>query len=210
MSRWFFGLVACLTLSAVLGAELFFPSSTDVAVDPPTRRVSPPPGIAAPAADRHREWAVTALARPLFSRSRRPPPSAAGPVVAADGLPRLTGILVTGAVRHAIFASASDGRPSVAAEGSQVGAYRVQSIEVGKVTVAGPEGLVSLRPSFAAAARRAPPTGAGSPPDAPKPSLLDRLRSAASRSIGIPGGTPGQPATDTPAADEPAEPEAAR
>ena len=198
MSRLVAALAMALLLVAALVVEYHSPSSEDAALTPTSRRASPTtqPGTAAPATDRHREWAATVLARPLFSQSRRPPASAAAASPDAADLPRLTGILVTGAVRHAIFAAPAGGYPTVATEGSQVGAFRIQSIEAGKVTVVGPQGMVSLRPSFAAAADRpgvqaAVATAAPAPSsDTGKLSVLDQLRAAASLSIGIPGLAP--------------------
>ncbi len=106
------------------------------------------------------------LARPLFSPDRRPTPVAAsGPAAAAvNGLPRLAGVLVSSFGRSAIFAPASGGKPLTAAEGARLGPYTVQSIEVGQVTVLGPDGVQVLHPSFDPnAARPENPTPAPSP-----------------------------------------------
>ncbi len=114
---------------------------------PPSAR--PSPAAALPLARDGRQELVDAiLARPLFVASRRPAAVAAGPAAAPANLPRLAGILLNGGSRSVIFAGAGNGRPVVAHEGAQVGAYTVQSIEAGQVTLSGPSGAQVLRPSF--------------------------------------------------------------
>lgn len=88
------------------------------------------------------------LARPLFAVTRRPAAVAARAATAPANLPRLAGILVNGGSRSVIFAAREGGRPVVAQEGAQVGAYTVQSIEAGQVTLSGPSGAQVLHPSF--------------------------------------------------------------
>ena len=109
-------------------------------------------------------WAETSLARPLFSRDRRPTPVVAKvggePVMAS--IPRLTGVLVTPLGSSAIFASPNGGKPVIAAPGTALGPYVVQTIEPGQVTVAGPDGTLHLHPSYDATARQA--TVAEAPP----------------------------------------------
>lgn len=104
------------------------------------------------------------LARPLFAATRRPAaivPTAAPAAAAPANLPRLAGVLVNGGSRSAIFAGAGSGKPIVAQEGSQVGAYTVQAIEAGQVTLMGPGGVQVVRPSFDT---RAPGQAAAPPP----------------------------------------------
>lgn len=127
------------------------------------------------------------LARPLFAPDRRPPSAgtAAAPPPPAP-LPRVTGILIEGDRRSVIFAAAADGaRPLVVGEGGQVNGFRVQSIKAGEVTLMGPDGARTLRPSFDA---RAPAAAAAAAPG-PVPPNLDSL-------TGIPGlpPLPGLPA----------------
>ncbi len=102
------------------------------------------------------------LARPLFAPDRRPEAQA---VVAAipDGaasVPRLTGILVDGARRRAIFAvPAQPGGTETVQEGGAIGAYRVQTISLAAVTVHGPSGVLTLTPRYASGlATPAPPS----------------------------------------------------
>ena len=88
--------------------------------------------------------AVAILARPLFSVGRRPPAIKAGTAADADDLPRLSGIMITGVQKHAIFEGS--GKPRVTGIGDQVGDYRILAIMPSAVKVEGPHGteLVSL------------------------------------------------------------------
>jgi hypothetical protein len=137
---------AALVLCGIIGGELFAGGEArpDIAV---ARAVPAGPGggsagAAEPAGQR--DAGVPAiLARPLFSPDRRAAASAARSVA---GLPRLTGIVVTGAHKVAIFAA--PGKAVVAEEGLRLGAYEVTAISDAGVTVAGPEGTTMLRPIF--------------------------------------------------------------
>ena len=103
--------------------------------------------------------AETVLARPLFTPGRRPPTPgqvAVGPAPAADkGLPRMTGILIDGESRRAIFVGPEGGRPVVVAEGGRVGGFVVQKIDPQSVTVSGltARGRCGRRSTPTAAAR---------------------------------------------------------
>jgi len=108
--------------------------------------------------DRKQEWVATILARPLFSRDRRPLAAPGQSIaVAATGVPRLTGILISPLGKTAIFAAVDGGKPIVVSEGSHLGRFVVQSIDVGQVTIIGPEGQDMLRPSFDNATAPTPP-----------------------------------------------------
>ncbi len=114
---------------------------------PQTGAETAPPGFSATGqADQAERWIATALARPLFSPDRRPPPPGGGPGLAE--IPRLSGILVTPAGRSAIFAPAGASKPVVATEGTTLGAYVVKSIGPDEVTVVGPSGPRLLHPAF--------------------------------------------------------------
>jgi len=136
---------------------------------------TPAPGLPATAAGRLTapdpnqltRLAATILARPLFSPGRRPPAvAAAGPGAPAESLPRISGVFVTPAGRRVIFATLKDGKPLVVAEGGHVGAFTVQSIRAGQVTVHGPEGDRVLSPAFDPAAP-VPGPAPGFPPGVP-------------------------------------------
>jgi hypothetical protein len=100
-----------------------------------------------PAADDAGRRVAEVLARPLFSPGRRPAAEAAGPAAAAAALPRMTGVIVTPAGRRAIFVNGA-GKPTVVTEGGRIGAYAVQSIEAGRVTLAGPDGQRVVATAF--------------------------------------------------------------
>jgi hypothetical protein len=112
-------------------------------------------------------WAATALARPLFSRDRKPTPLAAatGGAPALAVLPRLTGVIIGPFGHTAIFAAPAGGRPIAVSEGKTVGPYRIETIAPGGVTVAGPGGErhvplsedASMRDALAAEIPRPPP-----------------------------------------------------
>lgn len=88
-------------------------------------------------------WLSDILARPLFSPDRKPIGS--GNV---RGLPRLTGIVVSGSRRVALFAAAPGERPVVREAGTRIGAYEIKVVDDAGVTVSGPGGTTVLRPLF--------------------------------------------------------------
>lgn len=107
---------------------------------------------------RANSWFKEVLARPLFNPDRRPVVAGAQ---ALRGLPRLTGIIVTGSRQVALFAPPSGGHATVAEAGAHVGPYEVRAIADNGVTIIGPEGTMVLRPTFDTA-----------PPPASKPGAL--------------------------------------
>jgi len=108
--------------------------------------VAPPLTPAGEADDAGRRVAEV-LARPLFSPGRRPAAQAAAGTAAAAPLPRMTGVIVTPAGRRAIFVNGA-GKPTVVTEGERIGVYAVQSIEAGRVTLAGPDGQRVVATAF--------------------------------------------------------------
>jgi hypothetical protein len=114
--------------------------------------------------NQHEAFLNEILSRPLFSPSRRPAEAIAG---VSHGLPRLTGIVVAGTQRVAIFAGTSNDHPIVAQAGTHIGGYEVQTVADAGVTVAGPEGIMLIKPIFdanrpsAPAAARAPAARTG-------------------------------------------------
>jgi hypothetical protein len=122
----------------------------------PASRVQPPkaavPNLTpvAEGPDPHEDWFNQILARPLFNPDRRPIESG------VRGLPRLTGIVVAGSERVAIFSGPPNGRPVLAQAGAHIGAYEVRSIADDGVTVVGPTGTSLVRPAFDPARPAAP------------------------------------------------------
>jgi len=128
---------------------------------------------ALPVVDRA-QWTATALSRPLFSRSRRPPAMSESAPAAAAGMPRLAGVVVNGADRSAILVPAEGGRAVVAREGTRIGGITVQAIQAGQVTILAPSGARILRPTLDP--NRLVPSPAGTSAEAPgAPPLLSGL-----------------------------------
>lgn len=139
---------ACIGLAAVIGAEIFVnrpqpAGETTVRPAAPFVRAGTVDATVSP--EQHATWFQEIVARPLFSPDRRPTATDAHSV---RGLPRLTGIIVNGTRRIAIFAAASGGAGTVVEAGSRVGAYEVKDVTDAGVTVVGPEGVTVIRPIF--------------------------------------------------------------
>ena len=100
------------------------------------------------------------LASPLFDPTRH---AGATGSAAQDksSLPRLSGTMITAAGRLAIFAVNEADKPVVVPEGGQIGAFRVESIALGHVVLAGPDGRHTLQTAFSA-------TNTPQPQEAPK------------------------------------------
>ncbi|MGE4481408.1 hypothetical protein [Acidocella sp.] len=132
---------------------------------PPTPRLalSIPGGMPGVALDDAvSQWADTALARPLFSESRRPADDAA----LASGTARLSAIIISSDGRSAIFAA--DGqKPRIVPEGGEIDGYRLSHILADTVELAGPSGTLTLHPQFA------PPKAAPPSPTPPPPAAAD-------------------------------------
>jgi hypothetical protein len=135
-------------------------------------------------------------ARPMRVAALAPPATQAQRRIAAPGRWRLASLGAVAALLLVTvrFRPAPRVDAGVGGEGGRVGGYTVQSIEAGKVTLAGPGGPQVLRPAFdARAPGAAPPLGAGPPgvpaalPGAAKPpaafSPVDVLQSLR----GLPG-----------------------
>lgn len=157
------------TLCAGIYAEIATPRQWQPVA--PARRVNAPvrtdsASVAEPAGQ-HDAWFKEIVSRPLFSPDRRP----IGPEAKSiRGLPRLTGIIVDGTRRVALFAAPQGGRPTVAVAGSRIGAYEVQDVADAGVVVLGPEGTTLIRPLFDSGPPPTPAPRAPAParPDSPK------------------------------------------
>ena len=180
-------------------------------LDAPPADAPPPPRLVADVPSSHPEapearqgrmegQAAAVLARPLFSRTRRPPQEAEAEAGAAPGKPppRLTGTLVSQAGRWAIFTPAAGGKTVATGVGGHIGVFVVSAITAGEVTVLDPSGGAQvLRPKADPAIRAAaaPTVPAAPAAQVSSPSVLDLLQS-------IPGeGTkPGPPGAARPGA----------
>jgi hypothetical protein len=159
--EWIGLMLLALILSATIALEIAGPASQPVfqpaSVVASVGDVQPRPALLPP--DQHGAWLNDILARPLFSPDRKP--AGSGDV---RGLPRLTGIIVSGARRIAIFAPASGDHPIVGEAGTHIGVYEVQAVEDTGVTVTGPGGSSIIRPLFDPA-----PPAVKRPPPRPEP-----------------------------------------
>lgn len=172
-----------LALAGTIAWECLDTPAADAPLPPSRPMAETSPGVRpeAPEARRGRVEAHIAptLARPLFSRTRRPPGDAEA--TAAPGKPpppRLTGTLVSQAGRWAIFAPAASGKAVSAGVGSRVGAFTVAAIAAGEVTVLDPGGKAQvLRPRTDPAIRAAAAPVAAGATRAASSTVLDLLRS---------------------------------
>lgn len=157
---------AILGLAGVIAAEVTVGSAVAPVEAAGRVAAAPAPAIGDPAAgERQRAVRVTeVLARPLFSPNRRPLASVGK---TQNGLSRLTGVVITDGRKLAIFAPASGGRPVVAEEGSHLGVYEIRTITGQGVTVAGPEGVLMIRPVFDPAEPKPAPPARPEPPRVP-------------------------------------------
>ena len=165
-------------LAGALAAEFALPGPPRPS--PVTAPPTPDPAAATAAAEPVASWIATALQRPLFNPDRRPAAPGAAPAVSAahPEPPRLAGILITPEGRNAIFAGSTDSEhATLAHEGSRVGAWVVQAIRVEDVQLAGPGGLLTVRPTYSSA----PPPQAPAVTQAAPGSLLPQRAQADTR-----------------------------
>ncbi|GBQ29564.1 hypothetical protein AA13594_1403 [Gluconacetobacter azotocaptans DSM 13594] len=113
------------------------------------------------------DWQTAILARPLFSRTRRPE---ATPDTSAS-VPRLAGIVVSLGRRRAIFMTQGTGRGQVVDVGATVGPWQIVAIGIDSVRVTGAGGAQTLRPDRdrSADGKAGAPSPGISPPDDQKP-----------------------------------------
>jgi general secretion pathway protein N len=137
----------CVLFGAILVIELAPAGAEDAVVAQAARSDAASP-IARPQNPRPEELVAAALARPLFSSTRRPPQDAPSGA-AADDLTdaRLTGIVTTPLHRIAIFAVSGD-KPLKVAEGDAVSGWRIESITPREVSLSGPSGTKTLQPKL--------------------------------------------------------------
>ena len=178
--------VIAVLLAALLVLEYHGASSEKITLPLATQRtLATQPGDALATTAHLQADLTTILERPLFQPSRRP--AAVDPAATAlDKLPRLSGVMISRAGKWLIF-DGPGGKPIVVTEGGHIGPYVVRSIGDGQATVAGPAGLLTVRPSFG----NAPASVAVA-----QPSILDQLLNAPLPQLGLntlpPPGRPAQ------------------
>jgi hypothetical protein len=96
------------------------------------------------------ELLAVALARPLFSSTRRPPEAAANESATNSDLAdmRLTGIVTEPEHHLAIFAVNGAAKPLRVTEGEAVSGWRIDSITPHEVSLSGPGGTKTLEPKL--------------------------------------------------------------
>jgi hypothetical protein len=135
-----FGVIASLLVGIIVLELNLVQDENQPAMAVPAVPDAGRPSRAAP----HEDRAAAILARPLFSPSRRP-----AVAVAFSSLPRLTGTLISPSDRLALFAGNAEHSPYfVLGEGDQLGGWTVRAIDVGTVTVTGPNGKQELHVNF--------------------------------------------------------------
>lgn len=177
-------LAGCLLFGAIVLMELGPAGARDAVV----ARTAARPEAGSPTIRsqnlRPEELVATALARPLFSSTRRPPQEAASGAADSDlADARLTGIVTTPRRRIAIFAVSGD-KPLKVAEGDDVSGWRIESITPREVSLTGPSGSKTLQPKLdpnLAAPAGQPPVGQPGRPPAP---------AAGRPRVPVPGGAP--------------------
>jgi hypothetical protein len=146
-----------LVLSLLVGGSLLFgailimelaPAGTEDAVVTQAARSDAASPVTRTQNPRPEELVAAALARPLFSSTRRPPQDAPSGA-AADDLTdaRLTGIVTAPGHRIAIFAVSGD-KPLKVAEGDAVSGWRIETITPREVSLSGPSGTKTLQPKL--------------------------------------------------------------
>lgn len=168
-------LAGCLIFGAVVLLELE-PAATDTTapneVSRPTDTTS---AVRRQPSTRLEELLAVALARPLFSSTRRPPQSAAADNVTNSDLAdmRLTGI-VTEPDHHVAIFAVNGAKPLRLSEGEDVSGWRIDSITPHEVSLSGPGGTKTLEPKLdpnlvQAPAPTPPPNPAARQPPQPAP-----------------------------------------
>ena len=191
----------CLLFGVIILRELAPAGAEDSVTAEATARSDATSPKNRPSTPRPEELVATALARPLFSSTRRPPQDApSGP--AADGDladARLTGIITTPGRRIAIFALSGD-KPLRVAEGEAVSGWRIESITPREVSLSGPSGAKTLQPKHdpnLVPPPGQPATGARAPtPPAQGRPRIPAPPSAAADALpppGVPVNSPGLP-----------------
>ena len=142
-------LAGCLIFGAVVFLELQ-PTATDAAAPSEvSKRADATSTVRRQPSTRLEELLATALARPLFSSTRRPPQSAASDNAISSDLTdvRLTGI-VTEPDHHVAIFAVNGAKPLRLTEGEAVSGWRIESITPREVALSGPGGTKTLEPKL--------------------------------------------------------------
>jgi general secretion pathway protein N len=176
-------LAGCLIFGAIILMELEPGVGDEPTLSEVSRRPDVSPAVHRQPGARPDELLATALARPLFSSTRRPPQSAASDGASSSDLAdmRLTGIVTEPGHRLAIFA-VKGAKPLRVTEGEAVSGWRIESITPREVSLSGPGGTKTLEPkvdpNLVPPAQAALPAAnaAGRPPPVPAPAAAIQPR----------------------------------
>ena len=195
-------LAGCLIFGAVVLLELE-PTATDTAApNEVPRRADAASAVRRQPSTRLDELLAMALARPLFSSTRRPPQSLDNASVTNSDLAdmRLTGI-VTDPEHHVAIFAVNGAKPLRLTEGEAVSGWRIESITPREVSLSGPGGTKTLEPKLdPSLAQPTPgPTPAANPaarlpapPTAAQPTPAANVLPRPGRSARIPFPPPGR------------------
>ena len=138
----------CLIFGALVLLELR-PAATDTATPNEVPIRPDPSAMHRQPSTQLDELLAEALARPLFSSTRRPPQAAANDSAADSDLAdmRLTGIVTEPDHHLAIFA-VNGAKPLRVTEGEAVSGWRIESITPHEVSLSGPGGTKTLQPKL--------------------------------------------------------------
>ena len=141
-------LAGCLIFGALVLIELE-PTATDTAAPKEIAKSADTASAMRRQPVRLDELLAVALARPLFSSTRRPPQSAPDDSATGSDLAdmRLTGIVTEPERRIAIFA-VNGAKPLRLTEGETVSGWQIESITPHEVSLSGPGGTKTLEPKL--------------------------------------------------------------
>jgi hypothetical protein len=145
----YFLLAGCVIFGALVLLELK-PAATDTAAPSGVaRRADTASAARRQPSRRLDDLLAEALARPLFSTTRRPPQAAANDSVVSSDLAdtRLTGIVTEPGHHVAIFA-VNGAKPLRLSEGEAISGWRIESITPREVSLSGPGGTKTLEPKL--------------------------------------------------------------
>src|SRR5215813_5096950 len=162
-------LAGCVIFGATVLLELKSTATDTASPSSVTRRVDTPFAVRRQPSTRLDDLLAQALARPLFSSTRRPPQAAANDSVTSSDLAdtRLTGIVTEPGHHVAIFA-VNGAKPLRLTEGEAVSGWRIESITPREVSLSGPGGTKTLEPKL--------DPNLAQPPPGPTPAANPRAR----------------------------------
>jgi len=175
----------CLIFGALVLLELR-PAATDTATPNEVPIRPDPSAMHRQPSTQLDELLAVALARPLFSSTRRPPQAAADSATDSDLADmRLTGIVTEPDHHLAIFA-VNGAKPLRVTEGEAVSGWRIESITPHEVSLSGPGGTKTLEPKL-------DPNLVQQPPPQPPAANPAARQPAKPPAPNVAAGQPGQP-----------------